>query len=64
MRNYRFIGHTLILVHVPVVARPLETDGAARGETELARAIPKYRANKSRVKLAWAMPSVADIQRS
>ena len=45
-------------------ARLVETDGAARGETELARAIPKYRANKSRVKLAWAMPSAADIQRS
>ena len=64
VRNYRIIGHPLILVHSPGVARPLETDGAARGETELARAIPKYRANKSRVKLAWAMPSAADIQRS
>ena len=29
------------------------TDGAARGEAKLAWAIPKYRANESRVKLAW-----------
>ena len=30
----------LAFVHSPGVARLLETDGAARGETELARAIP------------------------
>ena len=34
-------------------ARAEPTDGAARGEAKLAWAIPKYRANESRVKLAW-----------
>ena len=29
------------------------TDGAARAETKLALAMPKYRANESRDKLAW-----------
>ena len=34
-------------------SRGFVTDGAARGEAKLAWAIPKYRANESRVKLAW-----------
>ena len=34
-------------------SRGFVTDGAARGEAKLAWAIPKYRANESRVKLDW-----------
>ena len=33
-------------------SRGFVTDGAASGESKLAWAIPKYRANESRVKLA------------
>ena len=33
--------------------RQKSTDGAARGEAEFIQTIPKYRANESRVKLAW-----------
>ena len=31
----------------------LKSDGAASGEAEFTQTIPKYRANESRVKLAW-----------
>ena len=34
-------------------SRGFVTDGAARGEAKLAWALPKYRANESRVKLDW-----------
>ena len=58
-----FLANIIIMI---CLISALQSKCKSRAElAKLAWAImPKYRANESRAKLVWAMPSAADIQRS